>query len=67
MTFAAAIAKRGTVCLPVVASFAAEGQDRNLTLLHEGDQLINTVADNCENTIPIVQSVGPVDMEVCRH
>lgn len=65
LTFAAAIAQRGTVCIPVVSSYAGEGVDRNLTLLHDGDALINTVADNCDNTIPIVQSVGPVDMEVC--
>jgi beta-glucosidase len=63
LTFIASIAKRGTVCIPVVSSFAGEGTDRNLTLLHNGDELIKTVADNCDNTIVVVQSVGPVDME----
>lgn len=64
MTHASFIAQRGTVCIPVVASYAGEWQDRNLTLVNDGDDLIRTVADNCDNTIPIVQSVGPVDMEV---
>jgi hypothetical protein len=63
-TFSKAIAKRGTVCIPVVASWAGENVDRNLTLLHHGDELIQSVADNCDNTIVIVQSVGAVDMEV---
>lgn len=52
------------MCLPVVASFAGEGVDRNLSLLHNGDDLIRIVANNCDNTIPIVQSVGPVNLEV---
>ena len=64
LTYATVIAKRATVCIPVVSSFAGESFDRNLSLLHNGDDLIQTVADNCDNTIPIIQSVGPVDMEV---
>ncbi|KAK9349700.1 glycoside hydrolase superfamily [Lipomyces doorenjongii] len=63
LTFAQAVAKRGTVCIPVVASISGEQADRNITLINNGDELIRTVADNCDNTIPIVQSVGPVDME----
>ncbi|KAF2161429.1 glycoside hydrolase family 3 protein [Zasmidium cellare ATCC 36951] len=64
LTFAAAIARRGTVCLPVVSSFSGERYDRpDLKLTHDGDNLIKTVADNCDNTIVVVQSVGPVDME----
>ncbi|KFX98669.1 hypothetical protein O988_04253 [Pseudogymnoascus sp. VKM F-3808] len=31
--------------------------------MHNGDELIKAVADNCDNTIPVIQSVGPVDME----
>lgn len=65
VSFAAVVAKRGTVCIPVVSSFSGEGTDRNLTLIHNGDEIIKAVADNCDNTIPVVQSVGPVDMEVC--
>ncbi|KAJ5770031.1 glycoside hydrolase family 3 protein [Penicillium nucicola] len=63
LTFAKTVAKRGTVCIPVVASTSGESLDRNITLMHEGDALVNAVADNCDNTIVIVQSVGPVDME----
>lgn len=51
------------MCLPVVSSFSGESYDRTLSLLHDGDNIINTVADNCDNTIVIVQSTGPVDME----
>lgn len=64
LTFAETIAQRGTVCIPVVASISGEEMDRNLTLIYEGDELVNVVADNCDNTIVVVQSVGPVDMEV---
>lgn len=63
---ASIVAKRATVCLPVVASFSGEGTDRNLSLLHNGDDLVRTVADNCDNTIAIVQSVGPVNLEVSK-
>jgi beta-glucosidase len=63
-TFAAAIAQRGTVCIPVVSSWSGEENDRNLTLTNNGDAMINAVADNCDNTIVIVQTVGPVNMEV---
>jgi len=65
LTFATAIAARGTVCIPVVASWSGELTDRNITLLNDGDALIKTVANNCDNTIVVVQSTGPVDMEVC--
>ena len=63
-TFAAAIAQRGTVCLPVVSSFSGEASDRNLTLSNNGDAIIEAVANNCDNTIVLVQAVGPVHMEV---
>lgn len=60
------VAKRSTVCIPVVASFSGEGTDRNLSLLHNDDDLVRSVANNCDNTIPIVQSVGPVNLEVSK-
>ncbi|KAJ5106610.1 glycoside hydrolase family 3 protein [Penicillium angulare] len=63
MTMVKAVANRGTVCIPVVSSSSGESLDRNLTLMHNGDLLINTVAENCDNTIVVVQAVGPVDME----
>lgn len=57
------VAKRATVCLPIVSSFSGEGTDRNLSLLHNGDDLIRTVANGCDNTIPVIQSVGQVNLE----
>ncbi|KAJ5096204.1 glycoside hydrolase family 3 protein [Penicillium alfredii] len=50
ITFAATVAQRATVYLPVVASVAGEGIDRSLTLINNGDKLITTVADNCDNS-----------------
>ncbi|KAI7772912.1 glycoside hydrolase [Diaporthe eres] len=67
LTMASFVARRATACLPVVASFSGEGVDRNLSLLHNGDDLVATVANNCDNTIPIVQSVGPVNLETCAN
>lgn len=64
LTMVKTVAKRGTVCIPVVASSSGELVDRNLNLMHGGDLLISTVAGNCDNTIVVVQAVGPVDMEV---
>ena len=66
LTFAGVVAQRGTVCIPFVTSFAGEGVDRNTTLDNNGDEMVLTVAANCDNTIAVVQSVGPVNMEVCR-
>ncbi|BFZ64033.1 hypothetical protein YB2330_005171 [Saitoella coloradoensis] len=40
-----------------------EGDRNNLTLWHAGDKLIQTVADQCENTIVVIHGVGTIDME----
>ena len=40
--------------------FSDEGTDRNLTLLHSGDDLISAEANNYDDAILMVQSVGPV-------
>lgn len=40
-----------------------EGDRNNLTAWHAGDQLVQTVAANCNNTIVIVHSVGPIILE----
>lgn len=40
-----------------------EGDRNNLTLWHEGDELINTVASECNNTIVVMHTVGPVLVE----
>lgn len=66
--------KRGkdAACLVFVTSDSGEGYvsaegnlgDRNdLKLWHDGDKAILSVADNCENTIVVIHSVGPVLME----
>ncbi|KAG0633054.1 glycoside hydrolase superfamily [Tuber brumale] len=59
-------------CLVFVSSDSGEGYtsaegvlgDRvDLKLWHGGDKLILSVAERCSNTIVIIHSVGPVDME----
>ncbi|RPA98501.1 hypothetical protein L873DRAFT_1808121 [Choiromyces venosus 120613-1] len=59
-------------CLVFVSSDSGEGYtsaegvlgDRvDLKLWHAGDKLILSVAERCSNTIVIIHSVGPVDME----
>ncbi|CCG83194.1 Probable beta-glucosidase A [Taphrina deformans PYCC 5710] len=40
-----------------------QGDRNNLTAWHGGDRLVETVAANCNNTIVIVHSVGPITME----
>ncbi|KAK6198574.1 glycosyl hydrolase family 3 C-terminal domain-containing protein [Scheffersomyces amazonensis] len=39
------------------------GDRKNLSLWHNGDKLIETVAEKCRKTIVVVNSVGPVNME----
>lgn len=38
------------------------GDRRNLSLWHNGDELIQRIAENCRKTVVVVNSVGPVDM-----
>lgn len=40
-----------------------QGDRNNLTLWHDGDTLIQTVAGSCENTIVVMHTVGQVIME----
>lgn len=60
-------------CIVFVSSDAGEGYasaegvlgDRDdLKLWHGGDKLILSVAERCKDTIVVIHSVGPVDMEV---
>lgn len=60
-------------CLVFVSSDSGEGYvssegvlgDRNdLKLWHGGDNLILSVAERCQDTVVVMHSVGPVDMEV---
>lgn len=39
------------------------GDRKNLSLWHNGDVLIEHVADRCQKTVVVVNSVGPVNME----
>ncbi|KAK6461240.1 glycosyl hydrolase family 3 N terminal domain-containing protein [Scheffersomyces coipomensis] len=39
------------------------GDRKNLSLWHNGDKLIETIAEKCRKTIVVVNSVGPVNME----
>lgn len=43
------------------------GDRRNLSLWHNGDEVIQRVADRCRKTVVVVNSVGPVDMEKWIH
>ena len=65
LTTTAAMAQTATKCIVFGSSLAGEGWDRNVTLMHDGDAIINAVADNCAKTIVVIHTVGPVDMEVC--
>ena len=68
----ASTAQQATVCFAFVKSDSGEGYitvdgnqgDRNnLSAWQDGDELIQTVAGNCRNTIVVVHSVGQIDME----
>lgn len=39
------------------------GDRKNISLWHNGDELIKHVAEKCSRTVVIVNAVGPVDME----
>ena len=65
LTATATMAQTATKCIVFGSSLSGEGWDRNVTLMHDGDVIINAVADNCAKTIVVIHTVGPVDMEVC--
>lgn len=39
------------------------GDRQNLSLWHNGDELIEHISDRCRKTVVVVNSVGPVDLE----
>jgi beta-glucosidase len=43
------------------------GDRRNLSLWHNGDELILKVASKCRKTVVVVNAVGPVDMKEWIH
>ncbi|GKZ22757.1 hypothetical protein AbraIFM66951_004254 [Aspergillus brasiliensis] len=52
-------ATNSDVCLVFLNALSGEGADRTELYNDEQDTMVNTVADNCNNTIVIVNSVGP--------
>lgn len=60
------------MAIVVVQAFSGEGyievdgnygDRKNLTLWHDGEKLISAIADRCQKTVVVVNSVGPVHME----
>ncbi|OLL25290.1 Beta-glucosidase 1 [Neolecta irregularis DAH-3] len=67
-----ATARRATTCLAFINSNSGEhyisvdlneGDRNNITAWHDGDQLVSFTAANCNNTIVVVNSVGPIILE----
>jgi beta-glucosidase len=51
-------------CIVFISAFSSEGGDRkDLQAMNNGDQLVQTVATNCPNTIVIVNSVSQLNLE----
>jgi beta-glucosidase len=51
-------------CLVFISAYSEEGSDRtNLHSLDNGDQLVQTVAANCPDTVVIVNSVSQLNLE----
>jgi beta-glucosidase len=72
----ASIADQASVALVFVTSDSGEGYisvdgnegDRqNLTLWHDGENLIREISSFCNNTIVVISSVGPVLVESFKH
>ncbi|KAF2120340.1 glycosyl hydrolase family 3 C-terminal domain-containing protein [Lophiotrema nucula] len=51
------------VCIVFINANSGEGGDRSELANTEQDQLVNTVADNCNNTVIVVNTVGPRILE----
>ncbi|KAF2771370.1 glycoside hydrolase [Teratosphaeria nubilosa] len=47
------------VCLVFLNAFSGEGADREELYNTDQDTLVNTIADNCNNTIVVINTVGP--------
>ncbi|KAH8647383.1 glycoside hydrolase family 3 protein [Xylariales sp. PMI_506] len=52
-------ASNSAVCLVFLNAASGEGGDRSELYNADGDALVNTVADTCNNTIVVVNTVGP--------
>ncbi|KAE8135126.1 putative beta-glucosidase D [Aspergillus pseudotamarii] len=47
------------ICLVFLNALAGEGADRTELCNADQDSMVNTVADNCNNTVAVVNTVGP--------
>ncbi|KAL3257688.1 hypothetical protein ABHI18_006659 [Aspergillus niger] len=52
-------ATNSDVCLVFLNALSGEGADRTELYNDDQDTMVNTVADNCNNTIVIINTVGP--------
>ncbi|KAF2642219.1 glycoside hydrolase family 3 protein [Massarina eburnea CBS 473.64] len=53
------IATNSDACVVYINAWAGEGGDRSELRNEEQDELVNTVASTCNNTIVVVNTVGP--------
>lgn len=58
-----AYAATASVCLAFINANAGEGADRTELRDAEQDTLVATVADNCNNTVVVLNTVGPYIMD----
>ncbi|PYI24972.1 putative beta-glucosidase D [Aspergillus indologenus CBS 114.80] len=52
-------ATNSDVCLVFINALSGEGADRTELYNEDQDTMVNTVADNCNNTVVVVNTVGP--------
>jgi beta-glucosidase len=52
-------AANSEVCLVFINSDSGEGTDRTTLSNTEPDNMVTTIADNCQNTIVVVNTAGP--------
>ncbi|RAK94911.1 putative beta-glucosidase D [Aspergillus ibericus CBS 121593] len=55
----ATYAGNSDVCIVFLNTLAGEGADRTELYNPDQDTMVNTVADNCNNTIVVINTVGP--------
>ncbi|KAI1079844.1 putative beta-glucosidase D [Whalleya microplaca] len=53
------VASNSDACVVFINAWAGEGGDRTELYNEQQDTLVNTVADNCNNTIVVLNTVGP--------
>ncbi|KAJ4392226.1 hypothetical protein N0V93_005851 [Gnomoniopsis smithogilvyi] len=53
------LAEQSDVCVCFINSWSGEGEDRTLIYDNEQDEMINTVASSCDNTVVVVNVSEP--------